>query len=391
MKCKILALSVLLAGSSVASMAQTTIQKGSDNIFVGVGVGAMSIINDGINTPTFNMNISVGKYLTPSWGVRAQIGGAWQTLSKVQYTNYTESNKLFGEINLDGMLNVTNLIGGFNPKRVVDFSIFAGPTMNVASAVSGSIELTGSSNINVGTAGNVSTTDGNITIKDYNFTSHGVKARAGATVGFDLGFNCNRKVAINLEGRYGVTPSIFSQASDCRKAESTCRLAAGVIYTFGGKKFDKCPVVDTDALNAEINKYRSQLSKAQSDLADCKNALANQKPVVKEVVKEINAESAFIVFFDLGRAQLNDYGKATIKVAAKAIKAGDKKYKVSGFCDKATGTPSYNQKLSEKRAQVVYDALLEAGVSADKLEKVANGGTENMFGSNKLNRAVIVE
>ena len=150
-------------------------------------------------------------------------------------------------------------------------------------------------------------------------------------------------------------------------------------------------MVDTDALNAEINKYRSQLSKAQSDLADCKNALANQKPVVKEVVKEINAESAFIVFFDLGRAQLNDYGKATIKVAAKAIKAGDKKYKVSGFCDKATGTPSYNQKLSEKRAQVVYDALLEAGVSADKLEKVANGGTENMFGSNKLNRAVIVE
>ena len=111
MKCKILALSVLLAGSSVASMAQTTIQKGSDNIFVGVGVGAMSIINDGINTPTFNMNISVGKYLTPSWGVRAQIGGAWQTLSKVQYTNYTESNKLFDEINLDGMLNVTNLIG----------------------------------------------------------------------------------------------------------------------------------------------------------------------------------------------------------------------------------------------------------------------------------------
>ena len=52
---------------------------------------------------------------------------------------------------------------------------------------------------------------------------------------------------------------------------------------------------------------------------------------------------------------------------------------------------SWNQKLSEKRAQVVYDALIAQGVDKDQLELVGFGGTENMFGKNFLNRVVILE
>ena len=78
--------------------------------------------------------------------------------------------------------------------------------------------------------------------------------------------------------------------------------------------------------------------------------------------------------------------------AAKILKANpDKKYKVAGYADKATGSASWNQKLSEKRAQVVYDALIAEGVSKDQLELVGFGGTENMFGKNFLNRVVILE
>ena len=79
-------------------------------------------------------------------------------------------------------------------------------------------------------------------------------------------------------------------------------------------------------------------------------------------------------------------------MAAKILKANpDRKYKVAGYCDKATGSASWNQKLSEKRAQVVYDALIAEGVSKDQLELVGFGGTENMFGKNFLNRVVILE
>ena len=71
MKAKFLTLSILLAGSCVFANAQEKknyyTKKASDNIFVGVGVGGMSVLNGGLNTPTMNFNLQVGKYITPTW------------------------------------------------------------------------------------------------------------------------------------------------------------------------------------------------------------------------------------------------------------------------------------------------------------------------------------
>ena len=207
-----------------------------------------------------------------------------------------------------------------------------------------------------------------------------------------LKFNINTKWTIDVEARGAIAPSIFGNISSHRKAEGTGMLTAGVSYIFGGKKFVPVSKIDEDAVNAEINRYRSELAQAQADLANCKNALANAKPEVKEVTKEVEVAGPRAIFFKIGSARLDDYGKVNIQLAAKILKANpDRKYKVAGYCDKATGSASWNQKLSEKRAQVVYDALIAEGVSKDQLELVGFGGTENMFGKNFLNRVVILE
>ena len=207
-----------------------------------------------------------------------------------------------------------------------------------------------------------------------------------------LKFNINTKWAIDVEARGAIAPSIFGNISSHRKAEGTGMLTAGVSYIFGGKKFVKDSNIDEDAINAEINRYRSELAQAQADLANCKNALANAKPEVKEVTKEVEVAGPRAIFFKIGSARLDDYGKVNIELAAKILKANpDKKYKVAGYADKATGSASWNQKLSEKRAQVVYDALIAQGVDKDQLELVGFGGTANMFGKNFLNRVVILE
>ena len=319
--------------------------------------------------------------MPPTWGVRGEVSGLWQSLDnqdnsyfdKGTNSEYHKYCKKFGEINLDAMLNLTTLFGGYNPNRVVDFYLFAGPTMNLSSK---GTEFTGGM---VGDAYQLAANDD-------------VKARFGATAGLGLGFNLNQKLALNVEGRFGVTPSIFGDASDCRKAEATARVNVGLTYTFGGKKFAKVSDIDEDAINAEINRYRSELAQAQADLANCKNSLANMKPEVKEVIKEIQTAGPRAIFFKIGSARLDDYGKVNIQLAAKILKANpDKKYKVAGYCDKATGSAAYNQKLSEKRAQVVYDALIAEGVDKDQLEFVGFGGTENMFSKNYLNRVVILE
>ncbi len=375
MKSKLIIASLLLVGACASMNAQEKdryySEKATDNIFVGAGIGGMAVINDGVNTPTFNFNVSLGKFITPVWAVRGQVGALWQTLEE-QETGYSAKNKKFVELNFDAMLNLTNWIGGYNPDRLLDLYLFAGPTMNFSKAVNAAAEI--------------DATTGNTV---WSFDADGMKTRFGATAGLGLGYDINDKWAINLEGRFGVTPSIFGNGSDCRKAESTVRVNLGATYTFGGKKFiPAASKLDQDAINAEVNKYREEVAQLKSDLANAKGV---ERIVEKEVIKEVTVPAPMAVFFKIGSARLDDYAKVDIQLAAKAIKASGKKYKVAGYCDKATGSVAGNQKLSEKRAQAVYDALIAEGVSADQLEFVGFGGTDNMFGKNFLNRVVIVE
>lgn len=359
MKNKFIALSLLFAGACATVNAQEAenyyTKKWTDNIFVGAGVGAMSTLNDGLN-PTFNFNISVGKYITPTWGVRGQFSGLWQKIGE-QETGYKGDTKTFAELNFDAMLNVTNLIGGYNPDRAVDFYLFAGPTLNFAKAI-----------------------DTNLTINQDGtqsayYNAHGLKTRFGATAGLGLGYNVNEKWAINLEGRFGVTPSIFGDASDYRKAEGTARLTIGATYTFGGKKFVK----GGEAKIVEKIVEKEVIKEVPVE-------------VVKEVIKEIPGNASAAIFFKIGKAVISAEGMVNTKLMAKVIKNNpNAKYKVAGFADKGTGSVKTNQTLSEKRAQAVYDALVAEGVNPSQLEKVAMGGTDPMFEKAYLNRVVILE
>lgn len=391
MKYKVLAISLLLAGAGTAAFAQEAEKKATDNMFVGAGVGIMSVFNDGMNSPTFNINVQVGKYLTPTWGIRGVLSGAWQSL-ETQSNGYSNYCKKFGELNLDAMLNLNSLFGNKNYNRAFDVYLFGGPTLNLSRAVDGGIAYVPDQTeieVDWGQSANVGVTP------QYTYKSHGAKVRVGATVGLGLAYNINENWAVNLEARAGVTPSIFGMGSDCRKAEATGRLNVGFAYTFGGKNFTPATAkVDQTAINDEVNKYRAELAQAQTDLANTKNALANaqKETVTKEVIKEVQVAGPRAIFFKLGSAQIDDYGKVNIQLAAKILKANpDKKYKIAGYADKATGSSAVNQKLSERRAQAVYDALIAEGVDENQIELVGFGGTDNMFGKDYLNRVVIME
>ena len=353
MKNKIIALSFLLAGTCATINAQETenyyTKKWTDNIFVGAGAGVMGVFNDGMNS-TFNFNLSLGKYITPVWGVRGQFGGIQQKIGK-QKTGFAGDTQTAFELNLDGMVNLTNLLGGINPDRAVDFYGFVGPTMNVSKAMNVVYNMDGANQ----------------------FNAEGTKARFGATAGLGLGYNVNEKWAINVEGRFGLTPSVFGNASDFNKAEGSARFTIGFTHTFGGKTFAKVSdrVIEKEVIKEVVKEVPVE--------------------VVKEVIKEIGGGSAAI-FFKIGKAKISPEGMVNIKLMAQAMKKyPEAKYKVAGFADKGTGSPSFNQPLSEKRAKAVYDALIAEGVNHNQLEKVAMGGTDHMFEKAYLNRVVIME
>ncbi len=350
MKYKFLTLSLLLAGVCATTIkAQETnyyTPKWSDNIFISVGGGIHSVANDGFNRISPNFSISLGKYITPTWGIRGQVNGIWQSLC-LQEIGYHEPNKNYVGANIDAMVNLSSLFAGANPNRFFEVYGFVGPQLSVAK----------SANV-------VYTYDGNTGERTGVSTSGEAKAKAriGASAGLGLKFNLNNKWAIDVEARGAIAPSIFGNISDHRKAEGTGMITAGVSYTFGGKKFAK---VEDRVV---------------------------EKEVVKEVIKEVPSAAEVAIFFKIGKAKISSEGMVNVQLMAKAIKANpNAKYKIAGFADKATGSASFNQTLSEKRAQAVYDALVAEGVKESQLEKVAMGGTDNMFGKNYLNRVVILE
>lgn len=381
MKNKLVILSLLLAGAATAN-AQTkekfTSERFSDNIFISVGGGAQVCVNPdnsdyGLGkaiTPL--IHVSVGKWVNPVWGFRAQFAGMWSTLNskhlngvRTSSTNYESvwykiKNKKYLTLHADAMYNLSNSIGGYNPDRLFTVSVFAGPGLTFAKTFGEQDKLNALINGSVGLMGQ---------------------------------FNVNKCLDINIEARGEVSPSIFGKYSSAY-TDGAISLTAGVTYTFGGKKFVSCSGVNQDVINDEVNRYRSQLEKAKADLADANKALANVKPEVKEVevVKTVQISAPRAVFFKIGKTVIDDYGMVNLQLAAKVMKENlNKKYKIVGYADNNTGNAALNKKLIDERAQVVYNTLIKEGVNKDQLEIVENNSTDNLFDKDFLNRVVILE
>ena len=383
MKSKLVILSLLLAGTAVSAGAQTkekfTSDKFSDNIFISAGVGAQVCVN--LDNSDYGLgkaitpliHVSLGKWVNPVWGFRGQVAGLWSTLNSkhlngVEYVQdgqtqwYQVKNKKYFTLRADALYNLTNAICGYNEDRLFSVSVFAGPGLTFAKTYGDQDKL---------------------------------NALINGSVGFMGQFNVNKYLDINIEARGEVSPSIFGKYSSAY-TDGAVSLTAGVTYTFGGKNFVSCGgSVNSSAINEEVNRYRGELAQAKSELASAKNAAANVKTEIKEVqvVKDLHVAGPLAIFFKLGQSKIDDYGLVNIRLAAKTLKANPgTKYKIAGYADKATGNVALNKKLAGKRAQAVYDAFVNEGVSKDQLEIVNFGGTDNMFfNKNYLNRVVILE
>ena len=379
MKLKVFALSMALLAGAFSASAQ-----GSD-VFVGIGGGVISNYSDRFNTPAVYGQIQVGKYITPVWGVRGVIAGPFQKLdSESLAVGWADANlpvkQLFGELNVDGMINFSQLISDANLPKV-DFYAFLGPTMNFSKAGSK-------------TNGEMAEFGGHKSPKVI--ADNSFKVRVGATVGLGLAYNFTNKLALGIEGRFAVTPSIFGPASVNSVAQGNLRGTLNLVYTIGGKS-------GKDGYAKKIAEAAGYISPAAAAamVADAlaKNPKIVEKPVEKIVEKivekpvQAGVATATAIFFEIGKANVTTKDKARVQLLAEAIKAGSKDavYEVAGYADKATGSAAFNQKLSEQRADAIVKALVAEGVNANQLTKVANGGVNPLFfNSNALSRAVIV-
>jgi len=98
-------------------------------------------------------------------------------------------------------------------------------------------------------------------------------------------------------------------------------------------------------------------------------------PPVVGVPAPMPAARVFIVFFDWDKDVITPEGAGIIQQAAEAYKSGAPvQLQVTGYTDRS-GSPGYNQRLSERRANNVARAMAALGVPRD--EMVVSGRGEN--------------
>lgn len=89
------------------------------------------------------------------------------------------------------------------------------------------------------------------------------------------------------------------------------------------------------------------------------------------------APKVFIVFFDWDKDTVTPQGHQIIEQAANAYRSGAPvQIQVTGYTDRS-GSPSYNQRLSERRANNVAKALTALGVPRNQMTVSGHGENDN--------------
>lgn len=344
------------------------------NWFVSVGGGAQIYFGDHDKQASFGnrlggaLDIAVGKWFTPGIGVRLmysglQVKGATQAgihstgdyLGADKGWTYKQKFNMWN-VHADVMFNLSNLLCGYNEKRIYNCSPYIG--IGAASATSKP--------------------------KNADVTGH---------VGIFNSFRVSKAIDINLDLRGMLVNDDFDGETGGRGGEGMFTATVGLTYKFKQRGWDK-PKTVVRYDNEAINSMRERLNELGAENQRLKKALEEGRDKdARTIVK--NMASGSLIVFKIGKSDLSNEARANIGMMAEAIKKGDKNavYTITGYADAGTGSKAMNEKLSKERAEAVYDCLVnEFGVDKAQLNIDYKGGVDNMFYDDpRLSRAVIMK
>jgi len=313
--------------------------------------------------------VAIGKWFTPGIGLRTKFNGIWGRSVAPHLTGGVADKKEFASkyfnLNEQVLLNVSNLLCGYNENRVWNFIPYFGGGFQ----------------------------------RSFSYNTYAM----GLGVGLLNEFRLSKKLAINLEASYsfyeadadGVSKGGKEPAKDRvwdgRDKHLTVEL--GLTYNLGKATWNKVP--DVEALKAlsqsQIDALNAQLADAQNENARLKNMLANQ-PKGNGETKVVNkvVTTPVSVFFNLNSAKIaSKKDLVNLQEIANYAKSNNAGIAVTGYADSKTGTSEINQTLSEKRAAAVADALVDMGVSRDKISTSAAGGVDELSPAYYNRRATV--
>ncbi len=322
-----------------------------------------------------NPSLSVGRWHNPYFATRAKVTYGNLTdrfkvsSGKVQTAHEATHKYAMGQV--DFMFDVVNYFSEYKENRFFHVIPF----------------------LSVGASAQVGTS---FSPKCFNGPLAGEgKYSALAGGGLQLKFRLSQSVDLNLEGQILAknfrTTSELSPVAEVAADKSVYRRSflgtAGASLTFhlGKKEFTQLKAQDNDlvaSLNKQLNDLRAENAELSKRPVDCPEAPAPQ-------VAGIAVGN--VVYFRLNSAVVDPNQLINIRNIAEYAKNNTETITLVGYADRQTGTPDYNYKLSERRAEAVKKILVEKyGISADRIKTSWEGDRQQPYAENVWNRIVIM-
>ncbi len=350
------------------------------NWFIQAGVGLVYFEGDfarDISTGdqiSPNFNLELGKWFTPSVGLRAGIRGYELTTLSSQSTEFssssTDSEGRFTEtydvsnLHVDFLLNLSSVICGYKEDMFYKAIPYVG--FGVMQRYSG-------------------------------YWDNDLAVSAGLLNSFYL----SPAFDLNLDIAYTSFANEYSFMG--RTSDYTLGATIGLTYKFKKRGWESCPSTFTGISEEDFARISDQLAAEKAKNSALENDLNDQKVLTSAAEAEAAANAAkivdpnaqLLVTFKIAATKLDNLSLVNIEYYANTIKEsndGDE-FVLTGYADKKTGSSKVNDRLSKERAEVVYNKLVnDFGVDPDKLSIEYKGGVDNMFYDDAtLSRSVILQ
>lgn len=349
-----------------------------DGWFIQLGAGVNLPVMEGFRHEKKHIgatyNLGFGRWFSPYFGFR--FSGYYGNFA--EGLNNSTLHYRSASLNGDIMWDMFNSIGGVNLSRPVSIVPFVGIGGTYVHHFGGNTE-----NINVMNGGH------------QRINSWMLPVSAGLQFRFRL---C-KYVDFFLEGRASFAGDNYNNLAGDEPVDIAFQATGGLTFNLGGKSFKTYdPAADASymaALNDQVNDLRDELAVTSAALAAAESQLpcpeVKPAPVVTAAPVVEKAPMLTTVRFTINSAQITPMEMVNVYNVAQYMKANPKaKVTITGYADKDTGTAAYNQKLSERRAQTVYDILVKNyGIPANRLIKAAEGSSAQPYQTNNWNRIVI--